>query len=119
MADVLAMLVKTQRNGKPNRGESIRPRSDDDFFTLYPLLYQLLADVKIAGVDREVSKLSMKLCDEGWVLSLTEPASGQVLFSRSDSLLSAFEVLEGRLASGKADWRVDKYAKHRKVKKSS
>lgn len=117
MADVLAMLVNTPRNGKPNRGESIRARTDDDFFTLYPLLYQLLADSEIAGVQREVSKLSVKLNDEGWVCSLTEPASGQVGFSRSDTLLSAFEVLEGRLASGKLDWRTDKYAKHRKVKK--
>ena len=117
MADVLSMLVNTPSNGKPDRGDSIKPRSSDDFYALYPLLYQLLADREIAGVKRDVSKLSVKLCDEGWVCSLTEPASGQVLFSRSDSLLSSFEVLEGRLGSGKADWRVDKYAKHRKVKK--
>ena len=114
MADVLASLVKTRLNGKPERGESIVGRQSDDFFSLYPLLYQLLADRKIAGVEREVSKVSMKLCPEGWVASLTEPASGQVLFSRSDTLLSCFEVLEGRLASGKADWRMDKYAKKRK-----
>lgn len=116
MVDVLSMLVKTPKNGKADRGKAIKARTNDDFFTLYPLLYQLLADSKIAGVDRDVSKVSIKLCDEGWVCSLTEPASGQVLFSRSDTLLHAFEVLEGRLGSGKADWRVDKYAKQRKTK---
>ncbi len=93
MADVLSMLVNTPKNGKPDRGKAIKSRSDDDFFTLYPLLYQLLADGEIAGVKRDVSKVSIKLCDEGWVCSLTEPASGQVGFSRSDSLLSCFEVL--------------------------
>jgi len=117
MSDVLSTLVNTRSNGKPESGHAIVGRQSDDFFTLYPLLYQLLADRKIAGVDREVSKVSIKLCPEGWVTSLTEPASGQVLFSRSDTLLACFEVLEGRLGSGKADWRVDRYWKQRKVRK--
>lgn len=116
MSDVLASLVQSRPNGKPNRGDSIQDRQNDDFFCLYPNLYQLLADREIAGVKRDVSKVSVKLCPEGWVTSLTEPASGQVLFSRSDTLLCCFEVLEARLAAGDADWRLDKYAKHRKGK---
>jgi len=117
MSSVLASLVQTVQNGKANRGEAIQERQNDDFFTLYPNLYQLLADREIEGVKRDVSKVSIKLCDEGWVCSLTEPASGQVLFSRSDTLLHCFEVLEERLVSGKADWRQDRYAKQRRSKK--
>jgi len=117
MSNVLAMLVQSRPNGKPNRGDAIVERQNDDFFALYLILYQLLADREIEGVKRDVSKVSIKLQPEGWVCSLTEPASGQVLFSRSESLLSCFEVLEGRLSSGDADWRLDKYAKVRKERK--
>lgn len=117
--DVLNALVQTKPVDPRSRGASIVAKTSDDFYTLYPLLYRLMSETKIGKVERELSKVSIKLCPEGWTCTLTEPASGQVLFSVSDSLLKCFEVLEGRLGSSKCDWRPDKYASQRKSKKRS
>lgn len=115
--DILQALVMQSPAVGKDRDKSIVAKSSDDFFALYPLTYRLMTERKIGKVDRELSKLSIKLAGEGFVTTLTEPASGQVIFSTSDSLLHAFERLEGRLGSEKPDWRPDKYAKSRKVKK--
>lgn len=76
-----------------------------------------MADTKIGKQVRDVSKVSIKLCPEGWVVSLTEPCSGQIAFNRTDNLFECFSSLEGHLGAGTIDWRVDKYAKNRKAKK--
>ncbi len=117
MANILEAYLKGGSNGKPDRGKAIVERQNDEFFTLFPHLYQLMADRKIGKLERDVSKVSIKLCPEGWISSLTEPCSGQILFTRTDNLFEVFEALEAVLAGGSADWRVDKYAKQRKAKK--
>jgi len=116
---VLETLVKQVVKSGRDRGASIQGPQNDDFYALYPLLYTLLSEKKIGETVRELSKISIKLLPEGWTCTLTEPASGQVMFSVSDTLLHAFEVLEGRLGAEKCDWRPDKYAKRRVSKKQS
>lgn len=117
MSSVLAALVKTKPVAKRDRGEAIQAKQNDDFFALYPNVYSLMRDTEIAGVKRDVSKISIALKSEGWVTTLTEPASGQVMFSQSDTLLDCFLALERRVSKPDADWREDKYAKQRRSKK--
>lgn len=112
--DILSALVQSKPKGVKERGASTVAKSSDDFYALYPLLYRLMTEEKIGEVDRRLSKIGICLKGEGFVLSLTEPASGQICFSTSDTLIRCFEVIEGRLASGEADWRPDKYAKARR-----
>lgn len=115
--DLLARLVTTKSNGVKDRGSAIVAKSSDDFYTLYPLLYRLLTENKIGEVERDLSKLSLKLDDQGFVLTLTEPASGQVIFHVVDNLFRAFESLEKRIGSDNPGWVPDKYALQRKKKK--
>lgn len=117
MSTVLESLVSTKRVETRDRGEAVQGKQNDDFFALYPTVYALLRDRQIGSVKRDLSKVSISLKPEGWITTLTEPASGQVIFSQSDTLLKCFEALEGRVSKAGADWREDKYAKHRKPKK--
>lgn len=115
--DVLSALVQSKSKVERDRGASTVAKSSDDFFALYPLVYRLMTEEKIGDVDRRLSKIGISLKGEGFVTTLTEPASGQILFSISDTLIGCFEVLEGRLRSENADWRPDKYASSRRKKK--
>lgn len=114
---LLESLVKSNPQGKKDTHTGITPKSSDEFATFYPNVYDLMTKRKIGAITRELSKLSVKLADTGWVTTLTEPASGQVLFSQSDSLFKAFEALESRIVSPEPDWREDRYAKKKKTKK--
>lgn len=116
MSDVLEVLLKSGSNGARKRGSSIVDRQNDDFFALYPNVYRLLADRQIGGIKRDLSRLSIRLLPEGWVLALTEPATGQILFSQSDTLIKCFESLESRVGAEDADWREDKFARKNKPK---
>lgn len=110
-----ALVINENSNGKP-RGECVVEKTSDDFFGLYPLLYSLLREKQIGKVKRELSRLSVRLTAEGWTSAITEPASGRILFSVSDSLIKLWEVTEGRLGASEVDWRPDKWAKNRKAR---
>lgn len=112
--DVLSTLVQSRPKGVKERGASTVAKSSDDFYALYPLIYRLMTEEKIGDVQRGLSKMGLSLKGEGFVLSLTEPASGQICFSTSDTLIACFEVLERRLRDDEADWRPDKFAKARR-----
>jgi len=115
--DLLERLVMTAPVHAKDRGAAIIPKSSDDAYTLWPTLYRLMTEKKIGKVERELSKLSIKLDDQGFVATLTEPASGQVVFHVSDSLFRILESLEARLVSDKPGWVPDKYAHMKKKKK--
>jgi len=115
--DLLARLVTGGNNGTKPRGSAIVAKSSDDFFALYPNLYRLMTEENIGGVDRALSKLSIKMTDQGFCATLTEPASGQVIFHIGDNLFRLVEALEQRLVSDNPGWQPDKYADQRKKKK--
>lgn len=115
--DLLAKLVTTKPISDRERGEAIVAKSSDDAFALFPTVYRLMTEKEIAGVKRELSKISIKLDDQGFVTTFTEPASGQVLFNITDNLFRVLEALEARLTGDKPGWVPDKYALQRKKKK--
>jgi len=80
----------------------------DSFQQMYPNLYELMACKSVAGVKRDLSKLSI-FTDEGVLkVGLFCPTEGRMAFLTLSDPRQVFGVLEKALATGTIDWRRQK-----------
>lgn len=103
----MSILDAIARDAKPHDGEEFL-HPDEGFSTEFPGLYEFLARVRLAGVDRKPGKLIVYF-EQGRVnLCLSDVHTGQVAFHVGDDVQGALEGVEQRLQAGKMDWRKSK-----------
>lgn len=103
----MSVLDNVPDKAGPNNGAEFACEGGG-FEDQFPGLFEIIARQRYQGNLRKTGKLLI-FCDCGKAsLCVTDVASGQIAFYKSDSLQAALEGLERALQSGKADWRPDK-----------
>jgi hypothetical protein len=94
--------------------------ADKAFADAHPVLHAYLTEeVDEEGKSRSVSKATV-FVEQGQVkVSLSDPDNDCSLYVSCDAFASIWEALEGRLASGEADWRSWKGGKAKAGKRRS
>lgn len=81
---------------------------DVGFSDQYPGIYEFLARIKHQGKDRKPGRLILYYDQGKASLCLSDADTKQVAFHIDSGILEALEAAEGRLQSGKLDWRRSK-----------
>lgn len=97
--------VPTPEGPDPKREFAIE---DDGFGEQYPGLFEIIARIRWEGKKRKTGKILL-FVDQGKAsLCLSDVATGQVAFYKSNGFLEALEGIERALQEGTVDWRTDR-----------
>lgn len=104
---LMSILDKIKESGTPDLNREFLTQ-DEEFETQYPGIYEFLARIRHAGVDRKPGRLTIYYEDGSASVCLSDKDTKQCAFHTGAGVLESLEALESRLQSGKVTWKHSK-----------